>query len=76
VFSEGHLQPTSSTLDAEFDELLDMPSDSPWPLALAACLSGVFVLLLTGHWTTAVVFGAASLAVLALWHLEEPREAA
>jgi cytochrome c oxidase subunit III len=71
VFDQGHAQTTSTTLDAELDELLEMPSESPWPLALAAAVSGVFVLLLTGHWTTAMAFAAAGLAVLAVWHARE-----
>jgi len=71
VFDAGHEQPTSTTLDAELDEVLEMPSESPWPLVLAMAIAGVFVLLLTGHWTTAVVFGGIALAVLAVWHAGE-----
>jgi hypothetical protein len=35
----------------------------------------VFVMLLTGHWTTALVFFAGVAVVLAAWHREEPQEA-
>ena len=48
-----------------------MPSDSPWPITLAAALALVFVFLLTGHWTTALVFAGAVAAVLAAWHWRE-----
>ncbi len=51
----GHAR--SST--PSWDEVLDMPSDSPWPILLAAALALVFVFLLTGHWTTALVFAGA-----------------
>jgi O-antigen ligase len=52
-----------------------MPSDSPYPVLLAAALCGVFVMLLTGHWTTALVFFGVVAAVLVAWHREEPQEA-
>jgi O-antigen ligase len=51
-----------------------MPSDSWWPLLLAGALALVFVMLLTGHWTTALVFAGACAVLLAAWHWEEPRE--
>ena len=52
-----------------------MPSDSPWPILLAAALSVVFVMLLIGHVTTALVFAGAAAAVLAAWHWQEPEAA-
>jgi cytochrome c oxidase subunit 1/cytochrome c oxidase subunit I+III len=75
TLEEGHETPATTTLDAEFDEILDMPSDSWAPLLLAASLSAVFVMLLTGHWTTALVFAGLAAAVLAAWHWKEPQEA-
>ena len=48
-----------------------MPSDSPWPIILAGTLALVFVFLLTGHWTTAVVFAGAAALVLGAWHWRE-----
>src|SRR4051794_12923336 len=38
VLDEGHETPATSVLDAEWDEILDMPSDSPWPILLAAAI--------------------------------------
>ena len=52
-----------------------MPSDSWLPLLLAAALSLIFVMLLTGHWITAIVFGGLAAAVLASWHWKEPQAA-
>ena len=37
MLERGHETPAITTLDAEPDEILEMPSDSPWPITLAAC---------------------------------------
>jgi cytochrome c oxidase subunit I+III len=71
VLAEGHQTPASTVVDGELDEVLDMPSDSPWPITLAAMLALVFVFLLTGHWTTALVFAGAVGLVLGAWHWRE-----
>jgi cytochrome c oxidase subunit I len=71
VLASGHQTPATTVVDAELDQVLDMPSDSPWPITLAACVGLVFVFLLTGHWTTALVFVGAAAAVLAAWHRRE-----
>ena len=71
----GHETPASSFLDARFDEILEMPSESWSPILLAIAVSGIFVFLLLAHWVVAAVFGALALAVLAGWHLVEPQEA-
>jgi cytochrome c oxidase subunit I len=71
ILAAGHQTPASTVVDAELDEVLDMPSDSPWPITLAGFLALVFVFLLTGHWTTAVVFAGAVALVLAAWHWRE-----
>ncbi len=75
ILDAGHETPATTVVDAELDEVLDMPSDSPWPPLLALALGLVFVFLLTGHWVTAVVFAGAAAAVLAAWHWKEPAEA-
>jgi len=75
VLADGHEQPASTTLDAQLDDVLEMPTDSIWPLLLALALAGVFTMLLTGHLTTAYVFGGLALALLGCWHLKEPEEA-
>jgi cytochrome c oxidase subunit I+III len=71
VLAEGHQTPASTVVDAHLDEVLDMPSDSPWPIALAFTLALVFVFLLTGHWTTAVAFAGTAALVLGAWHWRE-----
>jgi cytochrome c oxidase subunit I+III len=76
VLDRGHETPASTVVDAELDEILDMPSDSPWPVTVAAAVFFVFVFLLTGHLVTAGVFLGAAAAVLAVWHWQEPVERA
>jgi cytochrome c oxidase subunit I+III len=71
----GHSTAATTVVDAEWDEVLDMPSDSWAPLLLAVAAAGIFAMLLTGHLFAAAVFGAAAAAVLAGWHLREPQEA-
>jgi hypothetical protein len=74
VLDRGHETPASTVLDANFDEVLDMPSDSPWPFLVGLTLTGVFTMILTGH----VVAMSICLGLLALvlvgWHGTEPQE--
>src|SRR5947208_14244317 len=46
VLEEGHETPASTVLDANFDEILDMPSDSPWPVVSALMITGIFAMIL------------------------------
>jgi cytochrome c oxidase subunit I+III len=71
----GHETVTSTVVDAEWDEILDMPSDSPWPITLAAAVAGIFAMLLTGHLFVAAVFAAVGALALVRWHSWEPQEA-
>jgi cytochrome c oxidase subunit I+III len=71
VLDSGHQTPASSVVDGELDEVMDMPSDSPWPFVLGGMLLLVTVFLLTGHWTTALVFAGVGAAVLVAWHATE-----
>jgi cytochrome c oxidase subunit 1/cytochrome c oxidase subunit I+III len=74
VLDQGHETPATTVVDGEWDEVLDMPSDSPWPILVAAGLSLVFAFLLTGHLTTALVFLGIVIACVAGWHWKEPQE--
>ncbi len=73
VLEQGHRTPASTALDADWDEVLDMPSGSWAPLLLALALAGVFVMLLLGHWVIACGFGALVGLVLLAWHSAEPQ---
>jgi cytochrome c oxidase subunit I+III len=71
----GHETIASTVLDADLDDILHMPSDSPWPILLALSLSGVFALVLTQHYGSALVFAGLAALVLAAWHWKEPETA-
>jgi hypothetical protein len=75
VFDQGHETPATTVVDGVLDEVLEMPSESWAPISLAGSLALVFAFLLTGHWTTALVFAGLGAAVLAAWHWKEPQEA-
>jgi cytochrome c oxidase subunit 1/cytochrome c oxidase subunit I+III len=74
VFDEGHETPAATVVDAVPDEVLEMPSESPWPLALAGCAAGLFVMLLVRHYVVAGVFALLAILVLGAWHWKEPQE--
>jgi cytochrome c oxidase subunit I+III len=75
VLDEGHETPASSVLDADLDEILEMPSKSWSPLALAVTLAGGFAMLLTKHYVVAAAAYGVALLVLAGWHWKEPQRA-
>jgi cytochrome c oxidase subunit I+III len=75
VLEQGHETPASTVVDAEWDEVLEMPSDSWWPVTLALAMCAMFTMLLLEHYVTAGVFlGVCALVVMA-WHSTEPQEA-
>jgi cytochrome c oxidase subunit I+III len=75
VLERGHETPASTAVDADWDEVLDMPSSSPWPVVLAIAISGIFAFVLLKQWIAAAIFVVATLVVLAAWHGKEPQEA-
>jgi cytochrome c oxidase subunit I+III len=75
VLERGHETPASTAVDADWDEVLTMPSESAWPPLLALALSGIFAFLLLKLWIVTGVFLLACLGVLAAWHGKEPQEA-
>jgi cytochrome c oxidase subunit I+III len=75
VLEEGHETPASTVLDAEWDEILDMPSKSWAPVLIALALGVVFTMLLLQHYVTALAFLALSGLVVAVWHWREPQMA-
>jgi cytochrome c oxidase subunit I+III len=72
VLDEGHETPASTVLDADWDEVLEMPSEAWTPLLLAAALAATFTMLLLNHYVTAAAFAGAALLVLGRWHWKEP----
>ncbi len=74
VLDRGHETPASTVRDGILDEILDMPSGSPWPIVLAVSVSLVFVMLLTTHYLLAAAFVGLTTVSLAAWHWQEPQE--
>src|SRR5918912_394581 len=75
VLEGGHETPASSVLDAQWHEILEMPSHSAAPITLAGAIGLCFGMLVLQHYVTAAVFAGVALLVLAAWHWKEPQEA-
>ncbi|HTX46673.1 MAG TPA: cytochrome c oxidase subunit I, partial [Solirubrobacteraceae bacterium] len=67
LLDAGHQTPASTVQDAELDEILSMPSYSAWPPVTALTLSGMFAMLLLGHYFIAAGFVVAGLGALFAW---------
>jgi cytochrome c oxidase subunit I+III len=74
VLDSGHETSASTVRDGVLDEVLDMPSESPWPLVLALCVGLIFAMLLTTHYAVAGIFAGLAALSLAGWHWREPEE--
>ena len=74
VLERGHEQPAVTPVDARFDEIVQMPHESPWPPILALALSLVFLMLVIGRYGVAGIMGIFCLLALAGWHSTEPQE--
>ncbi len=66
--------PASTVRDGLLDEVLDMPSESWTPVALAAFVTVGFTMLLIVHFVAAALFFGLAGLTLAAWHLHEPQE--
>ena len=47
VLEEGHETPASTVLDADWEEILEMPSHSPWPITMALVYCATIIVVLT-----------------------------
>jgi cytochrome c oxidase subunit 1/cytochrome c oxidase subunit I+III len=74
VLQEGHEQPAVSPVDGHFDEIVEMPHDSPYPALLGFSLLLVFISLVMGKFGLAGIFGIVCIVVLFGWHSKEPQE--
>jgi cytochrome c oxidase subunit 1/cytochrome c oxidase subunit I+III len=68
VLADGHETVSTGEVDAELERVLRMPTDSPWPLALALSLTVLFVGLIASSNLIAWVGVGLVLASLAAWH--------
>jgi cytochrome c oxidase subunit 1/cytochrome c oxidase subunit I+III len=67
----GHETPATTAEDAQLDEILTMPSHSAWPPLTALTLTGVFAMLVMGHFWIAASFLALGGLTLLGWHQHE-----
>jgi cytochrome c oxidase subunit 1/cytochrome c oxidase subunit I+III len=74
VLDEGHETPSSTVRDAYFDDVLEMPEESWWPLVTAVCVTCVFAFVLVSHYAIAGVFLLLTALAIVGWHLQEPDE--
>jgi cytochrome c oxidase subunit I+III len=74
VFSGGHEQPESTVRDGYPDEVVELPAESGWPIAVALCLTLMFAMLLTTHVVAAVAFAGIAALAAAAWLWKEPAE--
>jgi cytochrome c oxidase subunit I+III len=75
VLAAGHETPSTTVLDGEWDDVLDMPSDSAWPILVALATAAIFTMLLLDHVVTAAVFAGVALSLVGAWLWQEPEEA-
>ena len=73
TFESGHETPTSSVRDGIFDEVVDMPSDSWWPILVAASAALMFTMVLISHYAVAGFCLIPLLLCLIGWHTQEPQ---
>jgi cytochrome c oxidase subunit I len=74
VLEQGHEQTAVSPVDGVFDEIVEMPHDSPWPPLLALSLGLVFTCLVLEKFALAGLVSIACALVLLGWHSNEPQE--
>ena len=75
VLQEGHEQTATSPVDANFDEIVEMPHDSPWPALLGLSLLLVFGALVLQKFGVAAILSIGCVLALFGWHSKEPQEA-
>ncbi|HET8565625.1 MAG TPA: cytochrome c oxidase subunit I [Solirubrobacterales bacterium] len=75
TLERGHETAASTAVDADWDEVLEMPSHSAWPPLVALAMAGVFTMILLQQWLAAAVFVGVLLCTVAGFHLKEPEEA-
>ncbi|MGN6664811.1 MAG: cytochrome c oxidase subunit I [Solirubrobacterales bacterium] len=75
TLERGHETPASTAVDADWDEILEMPSHSAWPPLLALAMTAVFAMILLQQWLAAAIFTVVLALTVAGFHLKEPEEA-
>jgi cytochrome c oxidase subunit I+III len=75
TLEQGHETAASTAVDADWDEVLEMPSHSGWPPLVALAMAGVFAMVILQQWLAAAVFIAVLALTVAGFNLKEPEEA-
>ncbi|HET7589688.1 MAG TPA: cytochrome c oxidase subunit I [Solirubrobacterales bacterium] len=75
TLERGHETAASTAVDADWDEILEMPSNSAWPPLVALAMAGVFAMILLQQWVGAAILVAVLALTVAGFHLKEPEEA-
>jgi cytochrome c oxidase subunit 1/cytochrome c oxidase subunit I+III len=75
TLEQGHETAATTAVDAEWDEILEMPSHSAWPPLVALAMTGVFAMVLLQQWLAVAIFVAVLAVTVAGFHLKEPEEA-
>ncbi len=75
TLEQGHETQASTAVDAEWDEILEMPSHSAWPPLVALAMAAVFTMIILGRWVAAAAMVLVLAVTVAGFHLKEPEEA-
>jgi cytochrome c oxidase subunit I+III len=75
VLEEGHRTPGTTPVDGHLGEILEMPSESPWPFVLGALATLGIAFIIANHLVMAAGTFGLGAVVLAAWHSAEPEEA-
>ena len=75
MLEEGHETTATTPVDGRLDEILEMPGESPWPVALAIVTTIGCALIIANHLLIAAAMAAIAAAMLAAWHGREPEAA-
>jgi cytochrome c oxidase subunit I+III len=76
VLEGGHRTTSSTPIDAHLDQILEMPSESPWPVTLGVLATIGFAFVLSNHLVMAAATLVLATAVIAAWHSAEPEASA
>jgi cytochrome c oxidase subunit 1/cytochrome c oxidase subunit I+III len=74
VLQHGHEQTAVTPVDGTFDEIVEMPHDSPWPPLLALSMLLTFGALVAGKYGVAGIMAIGMVLSLFGWHSTEPQE--
>ncbi|MEA2487715.1 MAG: cytochrome c oxidase subunit [Actinomycetota bacterium] len=67
LLADGHQTVGTSMLDADEEDVLAMPGESPWPLATAVGMLVLFFGMLVSHYSIAIAGGVMTAGGIAAW---------